>query len=530
MSLSAERRIHHRHLGHRGSLIPVHRALNHLEVESPRLAASVALVILATVGWAMAWPFVTRLWAAVGRVCFEILDVPATVDVVTRDFVFGLTLDVPRFAVASAIPGAAAWSVGLGVTAILLLLPLFLPDRWRPVAYMLRVLAAVQVSSQVVFALFPMAFPYDVGGLTETSLLANLFVIGLVPLIMGFSFFPLTYGWSQRLAAMVLPMLHLTLAVPLLYVAHAWILHHGSLIWMPLLFWAFGLVLTVFTIVTFYGWSASWTPRLPAPRPQRRRPRPKWTTGAVIALIALPGVAGAQALTESVQVGVDRGTYSDDLGDATSAFVAYTAERPWRDRWRFEAGIASRFEDTGVGLGASYGLHLTRNRVVTVGLSTGTGDVILPEWRFDAGLRETGLLNDRLIFDIGYTHLQSKAENSTDGVGAGLLYALGRGFQVGVDGRIDRGSPGATTGKSIAGSLLYGIYRTFYASVRVETAQVAYLLVGPQDALVEFDSDTVRAGVTWYVRPTRGVALEFTRQVTDFYDFHSIGLRAFTEW
>ena len=531
MSLTLDRRHHHRHRGHRGGFIPTHRALDRLEIGTARIVGSVALVVLAVGLWAFAWPAVAALWAAIGRTALEILAVPAEVSVVTRDFVFGLGLDVPRFAVPATVPGPSQWFVGLGVTAVMLVVPLFLPDRARPIAELLRLLAAVQISSQLVFALFPSAFPYDVAGVTEVSMLANLFVIGLVPVVVGVAYFPLAYGWGQRVVALLLPMLHLTLAVPLLYVGHAWIVHHGSLLWMPLLFWAFGLVLSVFSVVALYGWASSWPRTAPPPRIRRRRPRPTWAALLVV-LVTTTGAARADdaPIVQSVQAGLDFGRYTEDLGTAQSAFVAYTRDRPWTDRWRFEAGAASRFEDTGVGVGASYARHFGRHRVLSAGLSTGTGDVILPAWRFDVGLRQTGLLDDRLLVDVGYTHIDNKGENTTDGVSAGVLYSVGWGLRVGVDGRIDRGQPGDTTGHVIAGSVLYGIYRKFYASLRVETGSVAYLLVGPSDALVEFDSRGVRAGVTWYLRPDRGVAVEFNRLDTDVYDFTGVGLRAFREW
>lgn len=529
MTLPLERRLHHRHRGHRGGFIPMHRALYHLDVDAPRLAASALVVVAFVGGWALAWPFVARLWAGTGRVLLEILGIEASTAIVTREFVAGITLDVPRFAAAAGYPDTTQWFVGLGVTAVLLLSPVFLGDRWRPLAYGMRLLAAVQISSQLVFALFPTAFPYDVGGMTEVSMLANLFVIGLVPLVMGIAYFPLSHGFAQRLAAVALPMVHLTVAVPLLYVGHAWILHHGSLLWMPLLFWAFGLPLSVFSIVSLYGWASSWDRQERAPRRRAPRPRPTWAAGLVLLVLA-PSAAGADDVVRSVQVGLDRGEYTEDLGTADGAFVAYTHERPWKDRWRFDVGYASRFGDEGIGIGTSYGRHLGRHRVLSAGLSTGTGDVIFPSWRFDVGLRQTGLLDDRLLLDVGYTHFDTKEENSTDAVSGGLLLAVGGGFRVGLDGRLERGQPGDTRGHTIAGSLLYGIYRSFYANLRYEVGRVAYLLVGPSDALIEFDSRAVRAGVTWYIRSDRGVGLEFNRLDTDVYDFTGVGLRAFREW
>lgn len=529
MSLPIERRLDQRHRGFRGGFIPMHRALHHLDVDAPRVAASVLLVVAFVTGWAFAWPFVARLWAATGGVLLEVLGIEASTAIVSRELVAGVLLDVPRFVTAAGLPSPTQWFVGLGVAAFLLIFPVFLGDRWRPLAYAMRLLAAVQISSQLVFALFPTAFPYDVGGMTEVSMLANLFVIGLVPLVMGIAYFPLAHGFAQRVAAVTLPMLHLTIAVPLLYVGHAWILHHGSLLWMPLLFWAFGLPLSVFSIVALYGWASSWPRQERAPRRRAPRPRPTWAAGLVL-LVFAPSAASADDVVRSVQVGLDRGEYTEDLGSLNGALVAYTQERPWKDRWRFDVGYASRFGDEGVGIGASYGRHLGRSRVLSAGLSTGTGDVILPAWRFDIGLRQTGLLDDRLLVDVGYTHFDTKEENSTDSVSGGLLLAVGGGFQVGLDGRLERGQPGDTTGHSIAGSLLYGIYRSFYANVRYEVGRVAYLLVGPSDALVEFDSRGLRAGVTWYIERDRGVGLEFNRLDTDAYDFTGVGVRAFREW
>jgi YaiO family outer membrane protein len=525
--VNAESRSSHR--GYRGGLIPVHRALNHLELRRRDGLLGVLFVVALVAGWALAWPWVVRAWASIGRFAFEVLGVPAQVPVVTRSFAWGVELDVPRFDVVAALPTTLQWNVGLVVVAVILLGSLFLPNRLLPLAYLLRLLAVVQVSSQIVFALFALAFPYDVGGMTETLMLANLFVIGLVPVIMGFAYNPLAYGWSQRLAASLLPMAHLTVTVPLLYVAHAWILHHGSLLWMPLLFWAFGLVLSVLSIVGFYGWAVSW-PHAARGRP-RRAPRQPRVLGA-LALIAVlvPSVAAADDPVESIQLGLDVGRYTEDLGGAESGFVAYTRERSGVDRWRFDLGFASRFDDTGLGVGASYGRWFGANTLVSAGLSTGGGDVVQPDLRFDVGVRRTALLDGRLLVDLGYTHIENKGENSSDGVGAGLLYSLGGGWSVGADGRIDVGQPGDTQGHTVAVSVLYGIYRKLYLSARAETGRVAYLLVGPADALVEFDSQGLRLGATWYVQDDRGVGVEFSVLDTEVYDLTNVGLRAFREW
>lgn len=521
-----------RHEGYRGEIVPVHRALHRLERDTARQFSALVCAILLTLAWALVLPYVTQAWVVVARFGFEVLGLPANVANIPH-FEWGLfELTVPHFAVSAALPGAVQWSVGLLVTAVLLVISVLVPDRWLPLAYGLRLLAAVQASSQFVFAVAPTGFPYEVGGYTEVLFIANCFLIGITPLVLALTYSPLDFHLPKQILLPLLVMGHLVVFVPLQYMAHAWLLHHGSLLWMPLLFWAFGLTLDVAVVVALYGWGVSWRARphaAPRSRDARRRDL-GFVVLAVGAALAYATPAGAQPYRWSASAGAEVGRYTQGLGDSDSQSLALTHERAWLDRWRLDLGRAARFGDEGFGLGVGYFRHLRRDTIVSLGLSSGTGDVIFPEWRFDAGLRRTGLDDGRLLVDLGYTHTQSKAENSSDGASAGLMWYVKDPWALGLDGRIEIGHPGSAVAHNLGASAHFGLYREFYLSLRGEVGRVAYTLVGPNDALVEYDSRGLRASMTWYVRDDRGVALDATLTDADFFVLRSLGVRVFREW
>ncbi len=511
--------------GHRGGLIEPHRSLLVLPVRPLQAVLATALVLAFVAAWIAISAPVAEAWAAIARFCVEVLGLPVRVGLRAYPMPWGAVLEIPRLDAVIGEPGPAEWWFGAFFVAAVLAVSFLLPRRWLPLSYFLRLTAFVQAGAQLQFFAFPGAFPYDTGGYTEVLFLASLALIGLVPVQFGLTYFTLDFRAEQHVAAVVLTMAHLFLFVPLQWVAHVALLQAGSLLWMPLLFWMGGLSVDVAVVIAIYGWAASWRPR--DWKPPRRVAFVLALLGTVVGAVPAARAADRQW---GIEVGTEFGDYTEGLGRLDGQFVALHTERPWIDHLRLEIGRAARFGDEGLGVGLLYGRHLSRHDVLSVGVAAGGGDVIQPDLRLDLGWRHLGLLDDRLIFDLGYTHLESKGENSSDGVGSGIVYRLGGRWSVGVDGRVDVGQPGSTTGHTLAASLLYGIYKRFYAHLRAETGRVAYTLVGTGSALVEYDSQGVRAGASLYLREDRGVSAEFSWLDTEVYDLRSVSLRLFRNW
>lgn len=244
----------HRFRGYAGGIISQHRAMLSEPFNASKVVASMVLVIVAFEGWLLAMDWVATAWA-------EILDFWRQVFgwngyVVLVDYPLGFT--VPYLTVGSGLPSTAGWLFGALLAVILFTATFFIPRRYLPIAYLFRIVAFFQACAQVFFLFWPRAFPYGASGYVHGMLIAGLILITLIPILLGFTFYIFDFGLSKKIALTALIMVHLSILIPMQYMAHAYILHNTSLLYLPLLFFVFGLPLDVLVFIGFYSWGASW--------------------------------------------------------------------------------------------------------------------------------------------------------------------------------------------------------------------------------------------------------------------------------
>ena len=155
------------------------------------------------------------------------------------------------------------------LTALLVLVSMLLPQHLLPVSFMLRIVAFFQGCAQVFFVTWPYEFPYRGGGYIHGTVIACLMLISLVPILLGFTYFLFDFKLYRKIGLALLTMCHLVAMVPLQYTLHAYLLSHFSLLFLPLLFFVFGLPLNTLIVIAFYSWGFSWKDHLRADdRPQ----------------------------------------------------------------------------------------------------------------------------------------------------------------------------------------------------------------------------------------------------------------------
>jgi YaiO family outer membrane protein len=524
--------------GHRGRIIAPHRAILTLRLTSTRLW----LGGLAAVGLATAWCFainpMAHVWAAMMGFWCEVLALPAQADIV-RHPIFGGAwwIEFPRLVTGAAPLTSRVWWAGMIAVIVMVVVSYLLPRRWLPFLYLLRTAAIVQSSAQLFFAIAPGAFPYDIGGYTEVLLTAGMMLIGIVPLLYGLTYFTLDFSRARKLAIVLIAMLHLICFIPMQYVAHAWFMHHGSLLLMPLLFWMFGLPIDVGIVIGFYAWAVSWK-TLPIEREQRL---PGWRPSAAVAaligglmlialLFALPARAATDPWTHSAEIGAGVGHYTEGLGDANDQSLRLGLSHPFVEEWTVSAGRAERFGETAAGFGGSYKRYLRHDLALSLGISGGTGEVLFPRYRIDAAVEHSLLANDALTATLGWTRTQSHSENWSDGTGLGLRYWFARTWVASATGRIDVGYPGRTTSRSAGFGLMYARYKQFYLGADVSFGTVAYTLVSPGEAFVDYWTRGLGIGSSVYFGPDLGVSVRFDAADTEIYDQRSISVKLFREW
>jgi hypothetical protein len=247
-----------RFYGHKGGFITKHRAL----LTSPRsvykLLSSVGLAVVLLFGWLAIMKWVSALWAGILSFWSEVLGIHGYVTVIHYKIgnVFGF--DAAYLHVKSTPPDFVLLIIGAVLTILLLLTSLLLPRRHLPIIYLLRVVALFQACAQIFFTFVPWDFPYGASGYIHGTLIAGLALISLVPILLGLTFFIFDFRLWKRAALALLTMLFLVVFIPIQFTAHAFILYHSSLLFLPILFFVFGLPLDVMIFIAFYSWGSSW--------------------------------------------------------------------------------------------------------------------------------------------------------------------------------------------------------------------------------------------------------------------------------
>ena len=134
---------------------------------------------------------------------------------------------------------------------------LFLRDPMTPVIYVVRILCGVQFTAALFFLFAGDRFPY-----TLASHLDALLASGRATMLAATILLPLTEGLlgvalHVRVAHLLLVLAYFAVLIPHELLMHAWLLEHGSIVLMPLLYLAFGTLLHVLLLVALLSWLLS---------------------------------------------------------------------------------------------------------------------------------------------------------------------------------------------------------------------------------------------------------------------------------
>jgi hypothetical protein len=248
-----------RSTGNQGSRIAPHRAIATVRITRTDVALAVLLTIALTALYVASVNFVGRFWTAIFRVVAGPLALGGVAQRVTL-IASAVHVSVPYFTRTAGPPSVAMWWIVLVVTVAVMVVSLMLPPRLLPLAYALRFLAAIQASALAFFGLARGSFPYDLAVYISGMLLIAAALIGIVPLILGLTFYVMDVRWSQKILLTAMIMGHLVVFVPLQYALQAYVVAHGSLIFLPACFIILGTMPEVMIVIALYGWGMSWAP------------------------------------------------------------------------------------------------------------------------------------------------------------------------------------------------------------------------------------------------------------------------------
>ena len=239
-----------------------------------RFAGVVALGLATLAGYGASMPAILRSWQALFGWARDRIGLDYLLGEQAVVLPGNTVLSFPELSAITPQPTGTAMLVTGMLTVAVLGLTWLLPRRLTPARALLRLLAAVQVSALVFFALSTEPFPFRVADYLFGLMATGLISMAAVPLLLGLTLYPLDLGWGRKVLITVLMLGHFVILTPLLVLSHAWLVLHTGALLMPTLFLGLGLLPFGLTFMACYGWAMSW----PSDGDRRKVPAPVHAT------------------------------------------------------------------------------------------------------------------------------------------------------------------------------------------------------------------------------------------------------------
>jgi hypothetical protein len=246
-----------RHRGWRGGKIAPHRAFVYLHLGARRIVESVVFVLAGTASWIALLPFVGHFWGRIFAFWSAWLNLKSEVTYEPQGWGSHIHFALPCFGLPAGPASGTVWWTTMGVTVLIFAGSFFFGEEALPWAYLIRGFCFLQATALGYFAVAAARFPHNLPSYTVSMLVFSCVLIGLVPVLYGFTFYLLDFSLAQKVFLTLVTAIHLVVFVPQQYMLHVYLLHQ-SVLFMPVLYFVFGPFLDIVAFIGFYSWGMSW--------------------------------------------------------------------------------------------------------------------------------------------------------------------------------------------------------------------------------------------------------------------------------
>jgi hypothetical protein len=244
--------------GHRGGVIPMHRALAHFRLGARNLFTASCLFIFLSCTWLILLPKVCRLWTAIFTSAIRALPLRAELGVATHHLTPWLGFDIPYLRMEPVLPSAQMWWFSCASTVLILVVTYFLPERLIAVIYLVRGVSLVQASALLYFVFIPARFPHTPDSYLAGLVTSGIGLISLLPLLFGLTYYIFDFGLLRKAFLTWITMLHLIVFFPFQVLLQALVLQR-TVLFMPVLYIIFGMPIDILLVIGFYSWGMTWS-------------------------------------------------------------------------------------------------------------------------------------------------------------------------------------------------------------------------------------------------------------------------------
>ncbi len=243
--------------GHRGGVIPMHRALTHFRLGPMNLVTAIFLFVFFTSIWLVFLPKVCHVWNRILVFGIRVLPLRADLGLSEHHLTHFIRFEVPYLRMEPVLPSAQAWWLTFAATLALFAGSFLMSGQFIPLMYLLRGILLVPATALAYFALLPARFPHTPDSYMEGLVTAGIALISIVPLLFGLTYYIFDFGLLKKAFLTAITMAHLTMFLPLQILLQALFLQK-TVLFMPVLYIVFGMPVNILIIIAFYSWGMTW--------------------------------------------------------------------------------------------------------------------------------------------------------------------------------------------------------------------------------------------------------------------------------
>ena len=243
--------------GHRGGVISMHRALNHLKLGPGEVVNSVALVLFALIVWLTNLRRACKFWNYILSKGLKYLPLRASLSISEHTIGRFLRFGVPHLKIEPILPTFQVWGYTFLATILLFAITLMLSSKWTPITYLLRGVLIIQGTALLYFAIIPARFPHTPDSYLEGLIISGIGLISIIPFLFGITYYIFEISAVKKILLTLFAMAYLAVFLPFQVLLQVLVLQ-TSVLFMPLLYVVFGMPLDVILIISIYSYGMTW--------------------------------------------------------------------------------------------------------------------------------------------------------------------------------------------------------------------------------------------------------------------------------
>ena len=248
-----------RFLSHSGRIISRHRALRTLDFRPASILHPIILMILCYLGLTVGIESIAMFWDFVLAQAVPVLTGSVQISHQETTVLGVISATVPYPQITGVAPnGPTLLMAAIVALTLMALAYIFLRNRALPVGYLIWAISLLQLLACGVFYLAAERFPHSLSNHVANGFSYSLNLMFICPLVLAVTYFVFDYPLLQKIIGTLCIMAALVIATPSQYVIHIGLIHHFSLVVMPVLFIFFGLLFNIAVFIAIFGWCVSW--------------------------------------------------------------------------------------------------------------------------------------------------------------------------------------------------------------------------------------------------------------------------------